>query len=76
MKRTEALLDYGFGQNLRRAREEAGFTQAELADELGVRQKDISRWERNVQTPNVITFRKICIILNTSADYILSLFQP
>ena len=76
MQRTKKPEDYNLGENLRKAREEAGFTQLELANALGVLQKDISRWERNIQVPNVITFRKICTILNTSSDYVLALFQP
>ena len=31
--------------NLKMARKEAGLTQKELAEYLGVYQKDISRWE-------------------------------
>lgn len=61
------------GDNLRKARKEAGITQVALAEELNVYQKDISRWENGELTPNVLTFREICRILNTSADTILEL---
>ena len=61
------------GNNLKNARKEADMKQTELAEKLGVNQKDISRWEQNVQTPNIVTFANICKALNASADEILEL---
>lgn len=61
------------GENLRKARTEAGYTQKELADAIGVYQKDISRWENGQLTPSAITLAKICKELRTSADKILGL---
>lgn len=61
------------GQNIKKARKNAGLTQQQLADKLGVRAKDVCRWETNVQTPNTITFAKICRELNASADEVLEL---
>lgn len=59
------------GENLKKARKAAGVTQKDLAAHLQVYQKDISRWENNELTPNIITFAKICKELNASADEIL-----
>lgn len=61
------------GKNLKEARKAAGVTQKELAKRLEVYQKDISRWENNELTPNVMTFARICKELNASADQILEL---
>lgn len=61
------------GENIKKARKSAGITQKELAERLQVYQKDISRWENNELTPNVITFAKICKELHASADEILEL---
>jgi transcriptional regulator with XRE-family HTH domain len=61
------------GENIKKARKAAGVTQKELAERLQVYQKDISRWENNELTPNVITLAKICRELNASADEILEL---
>lgn len=61
------------GANLKNARESAGMTQKELAGVLGNTQKDISRWERNDRTPNVLTLKKICETVGTSADRILEI---
>ena len=35
------------GGNIRTARKAAGLTQKQLADKLGIYQKDVSRWENN-----------------------------
>jgi transcriptional regulator with XRE-family HTH domain len=42
-----------FGLNLKLARTAAGMTQTELADKLGIAQKQLSRYERGEQTPSV-----------------------
>lgn len=61
------------GENIKNARKAAGVSQADLAERLGVYQKDISRWERNVLTPNTLTFARICRELGASADELLEL---
>lgn len=61
------------GENLRKARKEAGVLQVELAERLQVRQKDISRWENGEHVPSLEMFVKICRELNASADDILGL---
>ena len=61
------------GQNIKKARKAAGVTQKELAERLGVYQKDISRWENNELIPSTINFAKICRELHASADAILEL---
>lgn len=61
------------GKNLKNARKEAGLTQKELAEIIGVYAKDICRWETGERTPNAITLGEICRALNASADDILEL---
>lgn len=41
-----------FGENLRRWREDAGLTQADLAEAMGVTQQTVSDWERGVGMPH------------------------
>ena len=48
-------------------------TQKELAEMIGVHQKDISRWENGERTPNIEAFSGICKALKTSADTLLEL---
>ena len=62
-------------ENLKTARSVAGMTQKELADKLGVYQKDISRWESGSCAPSLEMFAQICRVLNVSADAILELNQ-
>lgn len=61
------------GKNIQEVRKKAGVTQIQLAEQLDVYQKDISRWERNELTPNALTLAKICKALNASADELLEL---
>lgn len=65
------LEEYDFGKALKEAREVVGITQSELAEKIGVSQKDLSRWETNFYKTDVYTLRKICIALGVSADFIL-----
>ncbi len=61
------------GENIRTARKKAGVSQKELAEHLGVYQKDVSRWENGERTPSTEVFARICKTLNASADEILEL---
>lgn len=61
------------GEKIKNARESADLTQKELAERLGVTQKDVSRWENNKITPNIETFAKICKALDASADELLEI---
>lgn len=61
------------GENLKKARKASGMTQKDLADQLQVYPKDISRWENGERTPSAMALRKICAALGASADEILEL---
>ena len=61
------------GGNIRTARKAAGLTQKQLADKLGIYQKDVSRWENNELTPNAVTFARICKAIHASADELFEL---
>lgn len=60
-------------ENIKKARKEAGITQKELAEMIGVRQKDISRWENRERTPSIEAFSEICKALKISADTLLGI---
>lgn len=64
------------GENIKEARKKAGVTQKELAEQIGVYAKDISRWENGERTPSAVAFAKICKALRASADEILELNKP
>lgn len=52
-----------FGENLRKARESRGFTQAQLANELNVEISQISRIERGLINTSVTTIYNISTVL-------------
>lgn len=60
-------------ENIKNARKAAGITQTELAAIIGVRQKDISRWENGERTPSLESFAGICKALKVSADTLLEI---
>ena len=61
-----------FGEQLRKAREEKGLTQQDLAEQLFVTRQSISRWERGDRYPDLITTKNISQILEVSLDDLLS----
>jgi Predicted transcriptional regulator len=48
-----------FATTLRQLREQAGLTQAELAEKLGVRQSAISMYESSSREPNLATIKEL-----------------
>ena len=70
---TKERREMNFNENIKKARKAAGITQKELAEMIGVHQKDISRWENGERTPNIEAFSGICKALKTSADTLLEL---
>lgn len=51
------------GEKLRKIREAVGLTQKELAEKLGVYQRDISRWETGKRVPGVLMVKKMAQVL-------------
>lgn len=52
-------------------RENAGMTQMELAEKLGVTQAAIAMWESGSRNPNIITIKKLATIFGCTADDLL-----
>lgn len=57
--------------NIRRTRLERGMTQSALAEALGVSDRAVSRWERNVSAPDVTLLARLALVLGTSTDALL-----
>lgn len=57
-----------FGENLKKYRLQAGLTQAELAEIIGVAQPTIAEYEIGKKTPVVNKAIKIAEILNTTCE--------
>lgn len=56
------------GEKLRRIRERKGMYQSELAEKLGVQQRDVSYWETGKRLPSVLMLRKIAKILGCTME--------
>ncbi|MBW0272851.1 hypothetical protein ATM97_22445 [Nocardia sp. MH4] len=57
------------GKAIRAARTASGFTQAELADWIGIRDgNQISRWERDVVTPSADSVGELKRVLGVRLD--------
>lgn len=61
-----------FGEQLRRAREAKGMTQQSLAEQLYVTRQAVSRWECGDRYPDLLTTKKISLILEVSLDDLLA----
>ena len=68
-RRQPKELNKQIGERCRKAREVAGYTQEQLAEQVGVSTQFLSDAERGVTGMSVTTIIKICSILNISTDY-------
>ncbi|PSR36835.1 MAG: hypothetical protein C7B44_06900 [Sulfobacillus thermosulfidooxidans] len=59
------------GQRLRAVRKQRGYTQAELADKVGVSQFTLSHYENGTRNPPIDVLTQLADALGTSADYLL-----
>lgn len=57
---------YITGQTIRSLREKKGFTQAELADRLGVSSKTVSKWETAKGLPDITLLESVADVLSVS----------
>ena len=60
-----------FGEKLRNARKEAGFSQEQLAEKLSVSRSAVAKWETDNGMPDVGNLKAIATLLNVSIDYLL-----
>jgi len=60
-----------FPQRLKLLREEAGLTQKQLADKLGVSRGTIGMYEIGQRDPDTETLQKLSDIFGVSVDYLL-----
>ena len=60
-----------FGAAISALRREKGMTQLELAQQMGVTDKAVSKWERDLSFPDVASLPKLAEVLGTSVDELL-----
>jgi transposase/DNA-binding XRE family transcriptional regulator len=53
----------GLGEGIRTARRQARLSQADLADELGIRQSSVGQWERGATTPTLVIFHRMVAVI-------------
>lgn len=59
------------GKTIAKLRKAAGFTQASLAEKLGISDKAVSKWERGIACPDVSMWNKLSILLDTDIESLI-----
>ena len=59
------------GMMISSLRKETGMTQLELAEKMGVTDKAVSKWERDLSCPDVNAIPKLADILGVSVDELM-----
>lgn len=62
-----------FGDKLKDLRQQAGLTQKQLAERLGVTKSVISFYERSERTPSPDVLRKLAAVFHVSTDFLLDI---
>ncbi len=60
-----------FGEKLKEARKNAGFSQEELADKMSVSRSAVAKWETDKGVPDVGNLKAMASLLDVSVDYLL-----
>ncbi len=71
MKGADSVNTYQFGKFLAQLRKEKGLTQIQLAEQLNVTDKAISRWETGKNYPDIEIFEELSNILDVSISELL-----
>ena len=69
--REKKEINIQIGEQVRCARENARFTQEQLAESIDVSSQFVSDLERGIFGLSVSTLKRICVVLNVSSDQIL-----
>ncbi len=64
------------GQKIAELRKAKNMTQLELANQLNITDKAVSKWERDISCPDINTFPKLAEILGVSVDELLQAHSP
>lgn len=60
------------GEMIAQLRKEKGMTQKDLADQMNVTDKAVSKWERNLACPDINSVPHLAEILGVSVDELLN----
>lgn len=61
----------GWGAEIRRLRADAGWTQATLANALGVSQGSVSDWETETNIPSVVNLLDLAALLHSDVNHLV-----
>lgn len=61
------------GMMIASLRKENGMTQLDLADKMGVTDKAVSKWERDISYPDVNTIAKLAEVFEISVDELMQI---
>ena len=64
------------GQRIAALRKEKGMTQAELAEKMGVTDKAVSKWERDLSCPDIGSLPVLASVMDVSIDDLLQGGEP
>lgn len=62
-----------FGERFKQLRMEKGLTQEKLAREFYIRKSSISKYENNIQLPEIDTLKRYAKYFDCSIDYLLGI---
>ena len=65
------MKEESFGAMIRRLRRQNDMTQAALAQKVGITDKAVSKWERDLSFPDITLFPKVADILGVSVEDLL-----
>ena len=60
-----------FGKTIASLRKEKNMTQSELAEQMGVTDKAVSKWERDLSCPDVASLPRLAEILGVTIDELM-----
>ena len=66
------MANISMGELISARRKEKGMTQKDLADQMNVTDKAVSKWERNLSCPDINTIPTLAEVLDISVDELLN----
>ena len=65
------MANTSMGEMISTLRKEKGMTQKDIADKLGITDKAVSKWERDIAFPDTATIPKLAEILGVSVEELM-----
>lgn len=67
------LVEFDFGMRLKELRLQAGLTQKQLAEQIGITKSVVSFYELRERTPSPEVLVKLAAVFHVSSDYLLGI---